>query len=411
MAELSELSKLPSQAGNGPAVARSRLPTLTGTRMVAALFVFALHSTLPGFFADQSFMGKYLKVVNQGGWASLSFFFILSGFVLTWAVRPKDTTRSYLRRRVFKIYPNHIITAAVATLLMFLVVGRNLGTYGDVPSTWTVVENFLLIQSWDPDWMVRTALNPPAWSLSCEVFFYAMFPLLYLGIKRIRPERLWAWTAGVAAVAVVAVPIIAATWIPHDVIAPEVGLSDQQFWFIVQFPSTRALEFVLGMFLARIVITGRRLPISVGGALALLIAAYALAPLFPAVVSNNAFLLIPVALLITRMAVMDTEKKHTWLASKVMVRLGDASYAFYLWHMIVLMYAAYWLGGKSYSTPVALAVIAGLFAIALTLALLTFTFIENPIMRKWSQARRKPAVLEPVAGTPAGGPEELKRAS
>ncbi len=412
MADLSELSK---QAGSPPAARPSRLPTLTGTRMIAATIVFLLHASIQGFFSSPEFGTKLTSVVYQGAWATLTFFFVLSGFVLTWAARPTDTTRSYLRRRILKLYPNHIMAAAVAVLLMFFVVGRNLGTYGDTPGPVTVVLNFLLIQAWSPDWMVRTALNPPAWSLACELLFYLAFPVLYALIKRIRPERLWAWTTGVATVAVIGVPVIAATLVPHQVISPQVGLSDQQFWFIVQFPPTRALEFMLGMLLARIVLSRRRLPISVGGAMALVVGAYAFAPLFPTVFSNNALMLIPVALLIARMAVADSENKRTWLSSKVMVRLGDISFAFYVWHQVVLMYGHYWLGETTvYSTPVAIAVIVGLFAIALALAYLQFTFVENPIMRKWSGPRRKRPVLEPVAAAPpseADGPAEIKRAS
>ncbi len=411
MADLSELSK---QAGYRPATIPSRLPTLTGMRMIAAMLVFLLHASLPGFFASQDFTAKYTSVVFQGAWAAVSFFFVLSGFVLTWAARPTDTTRSYYRRRVLKIYPNHIITAGVAALLMFFVVGLNLGTGGDTPGPATVVLNFLLVQSWSPDWMVRTAINPPAWSLSCELLFYALFPLFFVLIKRIRPERLWAWTTGVAAVAVVGVPIVAATLVPHQSPVPGIGLSLEQFWFIIQFPPTRALEFVLGMLLARIVLTGRRLPVSVGGAMALIVGAYLTVPLFPAVISMNALMLIPIGLLVARLAVTDTEKRRTWLSSKVMVRLGEISFAFYLWHMVVLTYGDYFLGDTAYSTPVAFTVVILLFAVSMALSYLTFTFVEDPIMRKWSRPRSKRPVLEPVAAAPPtepDGPAEIKRAS
>jgi peptidoglycan/LPS O-acetylase OafA/YrhL len=55
-----------------------------------------------------------------------------------------------------------------------------------------------------------------------------------------------------------------------------------------------------------------------------------------------------------------------------------------------------------------------LFAISLALGYLLFTFVEMPIMRKWSESRRKRPVLEPVAATPpaeADEPSEIRRAS
>jgi peptidoglycan/LPS O-acetylase OafA/YrhL len=370
---------------------------LTGSRIVAALFVFLFHANLQGFFASQDFSAKYASTVYQGGWASLTFFFILSGFVLTWAVRPSDTTRSYYRRRILKVYPNHLITAAVGLLLVFFVTARTPVGDGSTPGFGTVVMNLLLVQSWSPDWLVRTSINPPAWSLSCELLFYAAFPLLYALVRRIRPERLWAWAGGVAAVAVIGVPLAAATLVPHDALIPGIGLSMEQFWLVVHFPPTRGIEFVLGMLLARIVLSGRAPRISIGAAVAWAVAAYALAPLFPPVFSTNAVMLVPIALLITRMAVADTEKRKSWLSSRVMVKLGDLSFAFYLWHQLVLMYGDYWLGDANvYSTPVGIAVIVLLFSVSLGLAYLLFTFVEYPIMRKWSSPRRREPVLAPV---------------
>jgi peptidoglycan/LPS O-acetylase OafA/YrhL len=381
---------------------------LTGTRIIAAVCVFLFHANLQGFFASQDFSVRYSSVVDQGGWGSLTFFFVLSGFVLTWAVRPSDSTRSYYRRRIFKVYPNHIVTAVVGLCLVFFVTSQTPVADGYKPGPGAVVMNFLLVQSWSPDWLVRTSINPPAWSLSCELLFYAAFPLLYALVKRIRPERLLAWAAGVAAVAVIGVPVIAATVVPHSALIPGINLSLEQFWFIVHFPPTRGIEFVLGMVLARLVLSGWRPSMSLGGVVALVIAAYAVAPLFPPVFSKNAILLIPIALLIARMAIADTEKQRSWLSSKLMVRLGDLSFAFYLWHQLVLMYGDYWLGDTNvYSTPVGIAIVVGLFAVSLGLAYLLFTFVEAPIMRKWSGPRRTRPVLKTVVVARV----EFKRAS
>lgn len=416
------MAELSNQVGDRPAALPSRLPTLTGTRVIPALFVFLFHANGEAFFASQDFTATYTSVVYQGGWAALTFFFVLSGFVLTWGVRPSDGARGFWRRRIFKIYPIHLVTGVVGVLLVLFVTSQTSVFGGNTPGPGTIFAHLFLVQSWSPDWLVRTAINPPAWSLSCEVLFYVLFPLLYAGIRRIRPERLWAWFAGVAAVAVIGVPVVAATVIPHSSPIPGMGFSLEQFWFMVQFPPTRGFEFVLGMLLARIVITGRRLPISVGGAVALLIGAYAAAPLFPVVFSNNAIMLIPIGLLIARMAVHDWEGKSTWFSGKVMVRLGEITFAFYLWHQMVLMFGDYWLGNRTYSVPAGLAVILLLFAVSSVLGYLLYTFVEMPVMRRWgTPRRRRPVVLEPVAVTPrtgVGGPDtepgepgEIKRAS
>lgn len=407
------MTLLSNRGGKRPDALPSRLPTLTGIRVIPAILVFLFHANLQGFFASDSLNAKFTTVIFQGGWASLTFFFVLSGFVLTWALRPTDTAPSFYRRRILKIYPNAVITGVVGILLVFFVTSQTVVYGGQRPGVGTVIAHLFLVQSWSPDWLVRTAINPPAWSLSCEVLFYALFPLLFALVKRIRPERLWAWFIAVAAVPVAVIPTVAATLVPHDALIPGFGISLEQFWFIAQFPPSRAFEFVLGMLLARIVISGRRIPVSIGGAVAVVVAGYAAAPFFPGVLSNNAVLLVPVALLVARLAVTDSERKRTWFSSKLMVRLGDITFAFYLWHQLVLMYGDYWLGDNVYSTPVGIAVMVLMLAVSLALAYVLFTFVETPVMRRWSGSRRKRPVLEPVATEPpdADEPTEIRRAS
>ena len=71
---------------------RSRLGSLTGMRFVAAAGVFLFHGILyGGFFASAHAQSVLGSVVTVAGWAGVEFFFILSGFVLTWSLRPKDT--------------------------------------------------------------------------------------------------------------------------------------------------------------------------------------------------------------------------------------------------------------------------------------------------------------------------------
>jgi peptidoglycan/LPS O-acetylase OafA/YrhL len=46
----------------------------------------------------------------------VSFFFVLSGFVLTWSARPDDIATGFWRRRIARIYPVHLVTAGGARL-------------------------------------------------------------------------------------------------------------------------------------------------------------------------------------------------------------------------------------------------------------------------------------------------------
>ena len=108
------------------------------------------------------------------GPVGVGFFFVLSGFVLAWAWQPKTTRRQFYQRRFARIYPMHLLTTMVATIVS---VGA-----GDPhwASVWVTV---LLIQCWFTD-TFRAGGNGPSWSLSCEMFFYVCFPFLVFKISR-----------------------------------------------------------------------------------------------------------------------------------------------------------------------------------------------------------------------------------
>lgn len=359
----------------------SRLPSLTGMRFVAAGLVFLFHSLWQNFFVSPDAQKTTFSLFFQGGWAGVSFFFVLSGFVLTWAARPTDTAPKFWRRRFFKIYPNHLITFIAALILLSGVAKATI-------DGWDGVLNVLLLQAWHTDLNVRTNFNPVAWSLSCEALFYFCFPFLMWAINKIRPERLWFWTI-LSAASVIAIPSFAKL-LPNAQPFPVTGFTTWEMWFVFQFPPVRMLEFIFGIFMARIVLTGQKLPLRLGGAVALAVGSYFVAPLFGPNYRFAAVMVIPLGLLIAAGAVSDVAKDQTFLSSKLMVWLGDISFAFYMWHYLVLQYGHRWLGqGESWSTPTAIAAMALLFGITLVLSWALFTFIERPIMKQFATSRRK----------------------
>jgi mycarose O-acyltransferase len=249
-------------------------------------------------------------------------------------------------------------------------------------------------------------INTVSWSLSAELLFYLSFPLLLKVISRIRPERLWFWAGGVVAVILV-MPIVATTMPPSQPFLPWANATPTEFWFVYLMPPVRMLEFVFGILLARIVLSGRKVPLSFGGAVAFTILAYFLAPFFPGTYPIVGIMVLPLGLLIAAGAVADAEGRKSVMSSRTMVWLGEVSFAFYLWHRLVLVYGHQWLAGvdqptsfpvagESYSTPVAFAVMVLLFGVNLLLAWGTLTLVERPMMRRFARSRRRP---HPVAET------------
>src|ERR1700728_5212719 len=82
---------------------RSQLPALTGIRCFAALNLVFFH------FSDPHSFGPLSPIVN-GGYISVSFFLLLSGFILTYNYAEKGqkgtlSARSFWKARFSRLYP------------------------------------------------------------------------------------------------------------------------------------------------------------------------------------------------------------------------------------------------------------------------------------------------------------------
>jgi peptidoglycan/LPS O-acetylase OafA/YrhL len=369
---------------------RERLPSITGLRFVAAFMVLCCQLGIvltPRVAPEAAGWGLFHAL----GAVGVSFFFILSGFILTWVSKPDDTARLFWRRRFFKIYPNHLVTM-VATLLLMLYAGLAITATNTLPT-------LFLVQSWIPSQEAILAYGPNTvtWSLACEVLFYAAFPGLLLLIQRINPARLWAWVGAVTA-AVFAVPFVARL-LPTEPLVVGGDIPWYQYWFVYFFPGTRLLEFVLGILMARIVLTKRWIGLPLWVGLLLSVAAFTVNASLPEQYGAVAPTVLPLALLIAGAATADARDRWTPFASRTMVFLGTISYAFYMVHWLVVIYgpigAAYPDGWAKQSTLGQAALDAGLtLVITLFLAWLLYSFVERPVMRRWSRpasARRRAA--------------------
>ena len=151
------------------------LHALTGLRFVAALAVFVHH--VSGHFGID-------KVRGSLGALAVSFFFVLSGFILTYVydgrLQRNGIRRFYFSRWV-RIWPLHI------TCFLISLIGFGVGGLEGQFLFPKLVAAGLLLQSWVPDAGWIFAVNGVAWSISTEMFFYLAFPLFLLGGRK----RFW----------------------------------------------------------------------------------------------------------------------------------------------------------------------------------------------------------------------------
>ncbi|WP_217164440.1 acyltransferase [Streptomyces sp. AC512_CC834] len=380
---------------------RSRLPSLTGARFIAACMVLICHvglALIPRLGRTAADYQRYFEALGNVG---VSFFFVLSGFILTWVSRLDDTPRRFWRRRVVKIFPNHLVTLSAALLLML---SANVSIIAA-----NATPTLFLVQSWVPDQdvVINYGANAPSWSLSCELLFYLSFPLLLRLTRGIRPQHLWRWVVGVSVV--IALVPLAARLLPGQPRMPLTNESWWEVWFTYYFPVTRLLEFVLGVLMALIVLHGRRLLLGRGPALLLAVGAFVGGAHLPGVYDRVAATALPLSLLIAAVAKAEVPGRSTVLGSRPMVRLGEISFGLYLVHYLVVCYGP--IGAvhpenwaKQMSVPAALWHGLLTLVISLVLAWLLYTFVEAPAMRRFSRPRPPkipPRPAEPATERPA----------
>ncbi|MEV6840610.1 acyltransferase [Streptomyces sp. NPDC051133] len=356
-----------STGRSGPSPVNPSLPSLTGLRWMAALLVFGLHVNNFGYFGGTG--GHIVSWGFGAGATGVSFFFVLSGFVLTWSARPRDRALAFWRRRIARIYPVHLVTLAVALLMTYTLAHQTR------PTPKQALANVLLLHSWWRPWW--QTLNPVSWSLACEAFFYAAFPLLILLLRRLGARG----SVLLGALSVAAVLVLAR--------------ADAHHWWtyaLYSFPGARLPEFVLGAVAARLVLLGRWRGPGLEASLALAIIGYFFVPQVTPGYSATVCTLIGFTLLIPAAAVADLQGLPSLWRHRRLVRLGELSFAFYMIHLLVLRAATDLLGTKPHFGAFAgLAVTAIAFSVSLGLSWVLYEAVESPARRLLLRRLRRPS--------------------
>jgi peptidoglycan/LPS O-acetylase OafA/YrhL len=329
----------PGHAATSDGVSHGRrdLPSLTGLRWVAAFLVFAFHSAGYGVTTTPWWH------LTRFGFIGVSFFFVLSGVVLTWSMRPGQRAGTFYWRRFARIYPAHLVTGVVAILLYVFVMPPH-------KPVWAGLLALLLLHAWPPTQTVQSAANGVSWSLSAEAFFYSTFPWLTRAMGR------WSHRGRIAFVAAVLGTCSAAA-VTFSFVAG--GRYDVPAY---ENPAIRFGEFVLGVALGLALREGwvPRLRVSVAWAAA---AAAAGASLLIGLAVDwpvprglaDVLAVGPLAMVLMAYAGRDLIGRRSWMASRWAVYLGQLSFAFYLVHQLVLdLVLKRWMPLTTASVPGAL---------------------------------------------------------
>lgn len=346
---------------------RTTLAPLTSLRFIAALLVLTHHA---GLFSP--------------GYAGVTFFFVLSGFILAFNYFDRLEHRAdliaFARRRFARIYPSHLLTFALAIPLAGVAAAQ--GGVGQVDMG-KAIATLLLMQGWSPDRTVYFSANAVSWSISNEVFFYMLFPWL-LAIFTARPVR----RGGVLVTLwLSALVLLATVWWLLRADSSDADLLTHYVFYIN--PVVRLGEFVLGVWsgvrFARLWRAGPKTacsPVWEAALVPFVVAPFALLWLYDVPHPFAASLLfLPASWAAIEIFARSAGPLARLLGHPALLMMGKASFMLYMIHQLAIRYAVVWLGDARW-VPVAAAVAAVPLSIVLHLV------FEEPLERRIS--RRNP---------------------
>lgn len=400
-----------------------RLAGIEGLRGVAALSVVFYHLGLTASAQVQSGpLESFFTLFNQG----LTLFFVLSGFLLyrpfVAAIvqdRRLPSVRRYAYNRLLRIYPTYIVIFVVTGLLAGTVYiqgsthGLGPDNIGRLTDPLQIVVNALLIQMFVPQYVMSGL--PVSWSLTAEITFYIVLPLLaLLALFRIRQgsRKTSALVCGPVAMLIAGLGITlwandaASRMSPVE--AANFGFGQSASAVLLRSFLAQADLFAYGMLAAVAVVllhvrglqrvqTWVKATMVLGAMLIVLLAIEFARPVL-STISGLAAALILVAVVLPSSRRNDLNRAARVLEWLPFRFTGVISYSIYLWHLPII----FWLithhrtfGQNTFSVPM-----NGLLVLAITLPLssLSYYFVERPAMKlkkSTMPARQAKAESEP----------------
>jgi peptidoglycan/LPS O-acetylase OafA/YrhL len=404
---------------------RVRLSGLDGVRGLLAVAILIAHTS--GLLTPDTASKLHLGLLAQ----SVIAFFALSGFLIFLPfcralVNGNDLPdlREYATHRVFRVYPAYLVIFLLANFVLGAVFTQNAlvaetvrsdhGT-GRLTDASEVLLHLTLAQTWVPG-QLQTGLNV-AWTLTAEIGFYLLVPLLALGATVVARRVSSSATVLLVPVgAMIVAGVASKLWIHHQMTSTgrdlqEVTFGPHPISVLTESTLTYADVFGFGMAACLVFVliergrlsswTGTRLWATSLPVLGVFTVA-ALACISRHSVFSSAFLAVAGGICLVLITEPVARGRRSWSGDLLDVApakyLGKISLSFYLWHFPVLILVTRWGWYGADSVVGLLGAIALVVGLTFVLGSLTYRIVELPAMEAGRRQTRASREKDRAAG-------------
>lgn len=349
---------------------------LTSLRMFFALFVFLSHLA---FLKNDTHYANIFNSIFDEGFLGVSFFFILSGFILSYNYKEKFFRGNFSKKefyisRLARVYPVHLATTAIVLLLTFSQSGQG----------WEyLIQHIFLIQSFFLEENIHFSLNSPSWSISDELFFYLLFPFAFLISEKIRSYIFIFYLIGIL------------------VLNMQLDKNQNHYWLYIS-PWVRFSDFLLGIILfdlyekIKVNYSKVKIPTFVfeSGAILLFVLFFVFHSKIDISYRYSIYYWLPMATIILVFALSHVVNEKSiitkFLSNKYMVLAGEISFCFYLLHVLEIQVLNYIKKMFLFDIDLMLFSLI-IFIVTLIASFIMYKYIEKPLNRKMKKFLLEPS--------------------
>jgi peptidoglycan/LPS O-acetylase OafA/YrhL len=286
--------------------------------LTALRFIFAFMVLMSHFIIFSKSEAPFLYHLFYEGYVGVSFFFVLSGFILAYSYQERFISGSVGKRtfyisRIARIYPMHVVC-----VLIYIWIRKDFPV--DSHYIATLFKYLSLTQAYTE--LQQPTFNAASWSLSCELFFYLLFPFIIAWLSKSRRSLIACFGLFVAVVAVV-------TFRSES--------NEFYDWLLYISPYFRIVDFGIGIVLFNICRSGvfnkwrKRIPPTPLELSAILLSVvfYCAAYYIPQAYRHAMWYWVPISFLIY-VFYYQAGRISKFLSTKTWVLLGEISFSFYL---------------------------------------------------------------------------------